>query len=140
LTALSEITDADDFDLLRACVIADIFDDKTSRQTGAFLLSRAGFVSRILPGRLGWFAMVPIAREAASVGTDRGISAILSKVNQARKLHEAAVNLLNRLNLDYIRLEPQHGDHYRYRAWTVSPIHTNGSPPVIRKGRVRIRK
>ena len=39
LKALSEITNTDDFDLLRACVVADIFDGRTPRQTSAFLLS-----------------------------------------------------------------------------------------------------
>jgi hypothetical protein len=39
LMALSEIEDTDDFELLKACVVADIFDGKTPRQTSAFLLS-----------------------------------------------------------------------------------------------------
>jgi hypothetical protein len=39
LTALSEIEDTDDFELLKACVVADILDGKKPRQTSAFLLS-----------------------------------------------------------------------------------------------------
>jgi hypothetical protein len=38
LTALSEIEDTDDFELIKACVVADILDGKTPRQTSAFLL------------------------------------------------------------------------------------------------------
>jgi hypothetical protein len=39
LTALSEIEDTDDFELLKACVVADILGGKTPRETSAFLLS-----------------------------------------------------------------------------------------------------
>ena len=39
LQALSEIADTDDFELLRACVVADIFDGRTPRQTSEFLIS-----------------------------------------------------------------------------------------------------
>jgi hypothetical protein len=61
------------------------------------------------------------------------------KVNQTEKQHLAAIDLLKRLGLDNITLERQDG-HYVYRAWNARlPAH-NGSPPTVRRGKIRARK
>jgi hypothetical protein len=53
-------------------------------------------------------------------------------VNQSKKQHQLAVNLLKELGLDYLRLEPQRGNHYRYHAWNVPLISGNGYPGRMR--------
>jgi hypothetical protein len=58
-------------------------------------------------------------------------------VNSIEKQHQLAVDLLQRLGLDNIKLERRH-DHYAYRAWNVPIIAHNGSSPTVRRGKIRI--
>jgi hypothetical protein len=61
-------------------------------------------------------------------------------VNPIEKQHRAAIRLLARLGLDNITLERQRDGHYTYRAWNTPIIAHNGSPPLIRRGKIRARK
>jgi hypothetical protein len=54
--------------------------------------------------------------------------------------HRLAINLLKKFGLDYVRLEPERAGHYRYHAWTVPRIESNGSPPISKRGRVQKEK
>jgi hypothetical protein len=58
-------------------------------------------------------------------------------VNQSKKQHQLAVNLLKELGLEYIRLEPQWDGHYHYYAWSVPLISGNGSPGISKRGKIR---
>jgi hypothetical protein len=58
-------------------------------------------------------------------------------VNQSKQQHKLGVKLLEQLGLDYIRLEPGRDGRYRYVAWSVAPIAGNGSPRVVKRGRLR---
>jgi hypothetical protein len=61
-------------------------------------------------------------------------------VNQTQKLHEAAVSLLERLGVDfnYVQLERRRGEYFIYRAWNTPTPQHNGSPPIIKRGRIRV--
>jgi hypothetical protein len=48
LRILSEMVDADDFELLTTCVVTSIFDSRTPRQTTEFLRERGICVADIL--------------------------------------------------------------------------------------------
>jgi hypothetical protein len=58
-------------------------------------------------------------------------------MNRSKKQHQFAVDLLKELGLDYLRLERQGGDHYRYHAWSVPLTSGNGSPGISKRGEIR---
>ena len=58
-------------------------------------------------------------------------------MDQSKKQHRLAVDLLEELGLDYVRLEPQWDGHYRYYAWSVPLTNGNGSPGISKKGKTR---
>jgi hypothetical protein len=61
-------------------------------------------------------------------------------VNQIRKQHAVAVDLLEKLGLDHVELERQRGGHYIYRAWnTPSAVAHNGSAQIVKRGKVKMR-
>jgi hypothetical protein len=60
-------------------------------------------------------------------------------VNQTQKQHTVAIDLLEKLGLDNIRLEHQQDGHYRYRAWNTPIVEHNGSPPTVKRGKVRVK-
>jgi hypothetical protein len=55
------------------------------------------------------------------------------------KQHNLAISLLKELGLDYVRLEPQRGGHYRYHAWNTPLIEHNGSK-TVKQGRIRAQR
>jgi hypothetical protein len=59
-------------------------------------------------------------------------------LNQIRKQHAVAIELLQRLGLDNITLERRNG-HYSYRAWNTPIIEHNGSAKTVKRGRVRVK-
>jgi hypothetical protein len=60
-------------------------------------------------------------------------------VSQIQKQHLLGIDLLEKLGVSNIRLERKPDGTYRYYAWSVSPIHHNGSPPIIKKGKIKVR-
>jgi hypothetical protein len=60
------------------------------------------------------------------------------KVNPIRKQHAVAVDLLEKLGLDNIKLEHQRGGHYSYRAWNAPIVEHNGSTKIVKRGKIRI--
>jgi hypothetical protein len=60
-------------------------------------------------------------------------------VNTIKKRHQAAVDILEKFGLDYVKLEPEGRSHYFvWRAWTPAiPLH-NGHE-TVKRGRVKIR-
>ena len=62
------------------------------------------------------------------------------KVNQIQKQHAVAVDLLEKLGMDTIKLERQRDGHYTYRAWNTPLAERNGSAKIVRHGRTRARK
>jgi hypothetical protein len=61
-------------------------------------------------------------------------------VTETKFQHILAVGLLKELGLDYVRLERQRGGYYRCRAWSVPFVIGNGSPGIIKKGKVRAQR
>jgi hypothetical protein len=59
-------------------------------------------------------------------------------VSEIRKQHAIAVDLLQKLGLDMIKLEPDGTGHYIYYAWNRSLVAHNGSAKTVKRGRVRI--
>ena len=59
-------------------------------------------------------------------------------MSQIRKQHALAVDILAKLGLDTIKLEPDGNGHYIYHAWNRSPVERNGSAKPVKRGRVRI--
>jgi hypothetical protein len=59
-------------------------------------------------------------------------------VNQIEKQHAVAIDLLEKLGLENIRLEQQRDGHYSYRAWNSPIVEHNGSPRTVKRGRVRV--
>jgi hypothetical protein len=59
-------------------------------------------------------------------------------VNQTQKQHAVAIDLLEKLDLDNITLEHQHDGHYTYRAWNTPIAQHNGSPKIVKRGRIRV--
>jgi hypothetical protein len=54
-----------------------------------------------------------------------------------REQHLLAIELLERLGVDHLRLEPGRDGKYRYVGWTVPWPVGNGAPPKLKRGRVR---
>ena len=59
-------------------------------------------------------------------------------MSEIRKQHALAVDILAKLGLDTIKLEPDGKGHYIYYAWNRSPVEYNGSAKTVKRGRVRI--
>jgi hypothetical protein len=59
-------------------------------------------------------------------------------VSSTEKLHMAAINLLQRLQLDNCRLEAEAHDRFRYVAWTPPQIVTNGQVKSVKRGRIKV--
>ena len=55
-----------------------------------------------------------------------------------RKQHAVAIDLLQKLGLDTMKLEPERGGYYVYSAWNRSPVEHNGSAKTVKRGRIRI--
>jgi hypothetical protein len=60
-------------------------------------------------------------------------------MSETKKQHQLGIDLLKELGLDYLRLEPQRGGYYRYRAWNTPLRENNGSPKTVKRGKARIR-
>jgi hypothetical protein len=59
-------------------------------------------------------------------------------MSSIQQRHKTAISLLKRLDLDYVELERQR-DGYRYLAWSNPvPAIRNGSPPTVKRGKIRI--
>jgi hypothetical protein len=50
--------------------------------------------------------------------------------------HLLAVELLEKLGVDNIKLEPDHTGKYRYHGWSIPLVSGNGSPPILKRGRI----
>jgi hypothetical protein len=62
------------------------------------------------------------------------------EVSQTKKQHAIAIDILAKLGLDNIKLEHQRDGLYSYHAWSTPPIPAhNGSPPTVRRGKIRVR-
>jgi hypothetical protein len=61
-----------------------------------------------------------------------------AEVNQTEKQHAVAIDLLAKFNLDYVRLERQRDGYCVYYAWNAPIIAHNGSPPTVKRGKIRI--
>jgi hypothetical protein len=73
------------------------------------------------------------------VGTSQSLHVYYGiKVNEIQKQHAVAIDLLARLGLDTIKLEAEGNGQYRYHAWAVPRIASNGSPRT-RHGVIRQR-
>jgi hypothetical protein len=59
-------------------------------------------------------------------------------VNQIEKQHQLAVDLLQRLHLDNVRLEAEANDRFAFLAWSQPQIATNGQVKRAKRGKVRI--
>jgi hypothetical protein len=59
-------------------------------------------------------------------------------VNQTEKLHMAAINLLQRLQLDNVRLEAEANGRFTYLAWTPPQVGTNGQIKRAKRGMIKI--
>jgi hypothetical protein len=59
-------------------------------------------------------------------------------MSELQKRHAAAVDILAKLGLDYVRLEPQRGDRYTYRAWNAPIVEHNGQAKTVKRGRIRV--
>jgi hypothetical protein len=53
--------------------------------------------------------------------------------------HLLAIDLLEKLGLTYLRLEPAARGRYRYHAWSEVWTAGNGSPPISKRGTIRAR-
>ena len=51
--------------------------------------------------------------------------------------HLLAIQLLERLGVSYLRLEPGPDGKYRYVGWTTPLTAGNGSPPKTKRGRIK---
>jgi hypothetical protein len=55
-------------------------------------------------------------------------------MSKLQKRHFAAVALLERLGLDYVRLEFRGGNRVVYRGWSMpAPVDTNGNSKTVTK-------
>jgi hypothetical protein len=61
------------------------------------------------------------------------------KVSPIQKQHAVAIDILARLGLDNIKLEPEGNGRYLYRAWNVPIVENNGSARIVKRGKVRMR-
>jgi hypothetical protein len=59
-------------------------------------------------------------------------------VNPIEKQHQLGIDLLEQLGVSNIRLEQKPDGSYRYFAWNASPIHRNGSPPIVKRGKIKV--
>jgi hypothetical protein len=59
-------------------------------------------------------------------------------VNQTEKQHVIAIDLLQRLGLDNIKLKAEGNDYYAYFAWTKPQIAHNGSPSIVKRGKIKV--
>ena len=105
-----------DFELIKVCVIASVFDDQTPRETTEFLRERGicepdiARVFRVLLADVQGGHFV-------HVWNCPGFFRILQrKVSRIRQQHRIGVELLKRLGLDYVRLEPRTDARYSYYA------------------------
>jgi hypothetical protein len=60
-------------------------------------------------------------------------------MNAGRKRHLLAIELLEKLGLTHIRLERKKTGSYDYVAWNTPLVDGNGSPRVVKRGKVRVR-
>jgi hypothetical protein len=58
-------------------------------------------------------------------------------MNQSKKWHQIAVKLLDKLGVEYLRLEQTAGG-FRYAAWS-TPIVANNGGSKVRRGTVRLK-
>ena len=56
---------------------------------------------------------------------------------RTKQQHTLGVELLEELGLTYVRLEPGSAGHYRYVAWNTLFIDGNGSPRIVKRGKVK---
>jgi hypothetical protein len=70
-------------------------------------------------------------------GIDRGICSILQRLNQIRKQHAVAIDLLTKFNLDHVRLERQPGGYCVYYGWS-TPLPAHNGAKTIKRGRIRV--
>jgi hypothetical protein len=61
-----------------------------------------------------------------------------AKVSEIQKRHDVAVDLLQRLGLDNIKLKAEGDDHYAYFAWTKPQIASNGQVKTSKRGKIRL--
>ena len=62
---------------------------------------------------------------------------IYKAVNQSKQQHKLGIELLKELGLTNVKLELESDGHYRYVAWHTPLIEGNGSPRVVKRGRLR---
>jgi len=60
-------------------------------------------------------------------------------MNLGKKQHLLAIELLKELGLTHVRLERKKDGSYGYVAWNTPLIDGNGSPRVVKRGKVRVR-
>jgi hypothetical protein len=85
------------------------------------------------------FSLVRKAQNACTVGIDLHFHVYCGiKVNQTQKQHAVAIDLLEKLGLENIRLEQQRDGHYTYRAWNTPIVEHNGSLTTVKRGKIRI--
>jgi hypothetical protein len=58
-------------------------------------------------------------------------------MSRIRKQHAVAVDILAKLGLDTIKLEPDGNGHYAYCAWNRSLVEQNGSAKTVKRGKIR---
>ena len=63
-----------------------------------------------------------------------------SRYEVTKEQHLLAIELLEKLGLEYLKLQPNTRGGYRYHGWTVPPVADNGAPKVVKRGTVRTRR